>query len=132
MDINTLNGLDLSILDTLSPAEKELALSILKEYSETGESQKHAELKYADYNEIPVDIITFVDSYSNPLRYDKNIYLNGNYTFKEILKINENGYYDGYVTDNNGHGYIPTGLYQDMWTNEIAISEVENNECATS
>ena len=63
MDINTLNGLDLSILDTLSPAEKELALSILKEYSETGESQKHAELKYADYNEIPVDIITFVDSY---------------------------------------------------------------------
>ena len=53
--------LDLSALDKLSPAERELALSILKEYSETGVSQQLNDLVMEDYAEVPVDILTFVD-----------------------------------------------------------------------
>lgn len=56
-------NLDLSILDSLSPAEKELALSILDEYSKEGKSKKLDALILEDYNEIPVDILTFVDDY---------------------------------------------------------------------
>ena len=44
----------------LSDREKEIALEILKEFSETGKSESYDELIYADYNEIPVDIETFL------------------------------------------------------------------------
>lgn len=42
------------------PAEKALALQILKEYSEAGQSSLLNTLKYSDFEEIPVDIITFI------------------------------------------------------------------------
>ena len=54
------NNLDLSTLDGLSPAEKEYALKILKEFADSGSSEKYNNLKYSDYEEIPVDIITFM------------------------------------------------------------------------
>lgn len=57
-------GLDLSALDNLSPAERELALSILKEYSETGSSKQLTDMVLEDYEEVPVDILTFVDDYN--------------------------------------------------------------------
>lgn len=47
-------------LDNLSPEERKIALQILEEYSQKGKSKKLADLKYADYNEIPVDIETFI------------------------------------------------------------------------
>lgn len=47
-------------LASLSEQEREYALSILKEISEKGESEKLNELKYSDYKEIPVDIETFL------------------------------------------------------------------------
>ena len=53
-DINT------SILDTLTPEEKELALSMLREFSTKGESELYNHLRYKDYAEIPVDIETFL------------------------------------------------------------------------
>lgn len=59
--LDNLENIDLSALDGLSDAEKELALSILKEYSETGESQQLKDIVLEDYEEIPVDIETFVD-----------------------------------------------------------------------
>lgn len=54
------NNLDLSALDGLSPAEKEYAVKILQEYASKGTSSLHTDLKYADYEEIPVDITTFM------------------------------------------------------------------------
>ena len=52
---------DYSKLDGLSEKEKEYALTILKELSEKGKSEKYENLLYADYSEIPVDIITFIE-----------------------------------------------------------------------
>ena len=52
---------DYSKLDGLSEKEKEYALNILKELSEKGKSEKYENLLYADYSEIPVDIITFIE-----------------------------------------------------------------------
>lgn len=52
--------IDLSSLDGLSKEEKELAIQILKEYAQDGESPILEDLKYSDYEEIPVDIMTFI------------------------------------------------------------------------
>lgn len=53
-------------LNKLSPKEKQLAVSILTEFSKTGKSELFNKLKfdvdYSDYEEIPVDIDTFLDS----------------------------------------------------------------------
>ena len=53
--------INLELLEKLSPEEKQAALEILKQISETGESAILDELKYADFDEIPVDIDTFLD-----------------------------------------------------------------------
>ena len=55
MDLN-----NLSQFNSLSEEEKKAVLSILDEYSSTGESKLFNDIKYADYNEIPVDILTFI------------------------------------------------------------------------
>ena len=47
-------------LENLSKEERELALSILKEYSDKGVSSKLNELLLEDWREIPVDISTFI------------------------------------------------------------------------
>lgn len=47
------------LLKTLSPKEREIALKALKEISQ-GDTKTLNELKYADYDEIPVDIETFL------------------------------------------------------------------------
>lgn len=57
---NTKNLFDPNELSKLSPAEQKLALQILKEFSKTGTSKLFSDLKYADYNEVPVDIETFL------------------------------------------------------------------------
>ena len=54
------NLLDLSALNSLSPEERTLALEILKEYSQDGRSAILEDLKYSDFEEVPVDIITFI------------------------------------------------------------------------
>jgi hypothetical protein len=51
---------DFSQLNNLSEAEKEVALQILKELSDTGSSNLYQELLYSDYDELPVDIETFL------------------------------------------------------------------------
>lgn len=51
---------ELKLLDSLDPKEKELALEILKQYSDTGYSEIFDKLKYEDYKEVPVDIETFI------------------------------------------------------------------------
>jgi len=63
MDNSIKNNIDLNLLDTLTPEEKELALSILTEMVEKGSSDKLNNLLLEDYTEAPVDIETFVDSY---------------------------------------------------------------------
>jgi hypothetical protein len=47
-------------LNNLSEKEKELALKILRELSQDGNSQTYNDLLYSDYEEIPVDIETFL------------------------------------------------------------------------
>lgn len=66
--LNTLN--EDNILDSLSPEERELALSILKEFSEEGTSKILSDLVYEDYEEIPVDINEFL---TNPLYLGKGL-----------------------------------------------------------
>lgn len=44
----------------LSEEERKAVLSIVQEYSETGESKQFTDLVYADFDEIPVDITTFL------------------------------------------------------------------------
>lgn len=55
-----LNRIDTSALDGLSEAERKAALSMLAEISKTGRSKALEEMEYADYEEIPVDIGTFL------------------------------------------------------------------------
>ena len=54
------NNIDLSILDNLSEKEREYALKILGEFSSTGKSKKLDDLILSDYEEIPVDVETFL------------------------------------------------------------------------
>jgi hypothetical protein len=53
-------NLTLAAFDNLSPEEKELALQILKQMSTEGKSDILEDLKYSDFEEIPVDIMTFI------------------------------------------------------------------------
>lgn len=48
------------ILANLSETEKEQVLKILNEFSDTGQSQTYQDMIYQDYEEIPVDITTFL------------------------------------------------------------------------
>ena len=54
------NEINLEQLNSLSPEERALALEILREYSEEGQSAILENLKYSDFEEIPVDIMTFI------------------------------------------------------------------------
>ncbi len=54
------NEINLEQLNSLSPEERALAIEILKEYSKDGQSAILEDLKYSDFEEIPVDIITFI------------------------------------------------------------------------
>lgn len=47
-------------LANLTDKEKELALQILKEYSDSGSSSLYTKMLVDDYEEIPVDIETFL------------------------------------------------------------------------
>lgn len=47
-------------LENLSEAEKQVALQILEQYSQSGSSEVHQDLIYQDYAEIPVNIETFL------------------------------------------------------------------------
>jgi len=49
-------------LEGLTEQERAAAISILTEYSKNGYSTLMDDLKYADFEEIPVDIDTFLDS----------------------------------------------------------------------
>lgn len=55
------DGLNLEELDQLSENERAIAMKILEEYSKNGSSEIYDSLIYEDYNEIPVDIETFLD-----------------------------------------------------------------------
>lgn len=54
------NELNLDALNGLSEEERKVALEILKQYAAEGTSTLREELKYADFDEIPVDIHTFM------------------------------------------------------------------------
>ena len=54
------NLINNEILSQLSEKERELALSILEQYSKTGESEIFQGLLAEDYKELPVDIMTFI------------------------------------------------------------------------
>ena len=52
--------IDKTLLNNLSEDEKKVTLDILKELSTKGTSEMYNDILYADYNEIPVDIETFI------------------------------------------------------------------------
>lgn len=49
------------VMSTLSAKEQEVIVQILKEYAETGQSKTYNEVWKEDYEEIPVDIDTFLE-----------------------------------------------------------------------
>lgn len=51
---------NIELLNTLSEEEKKVVLSILDDLSKNGESKTYQDLIYQDYDEIPVDISTFL------------------------------------------------------------------------
>ena len=53
-------NLNLNAFNNLTPEEKELAIQILKQMSADGKSDILENLKYSDFEEIPVDIMTFI------------------------------------------------------------------------
>ena len=55
-----LKDINLDAFSYLSEDEKKLALEILKQYADTGKSELLNNLQYIDYDEIPVDIHTFL------------------------------------------------------------------------
>jgi hypothetical protein len=55
-----MTNIDEKQFEGLSEKEKQYALKILSEFSETGKSRTFDNLIYADYQEIPVDIVTFL------------------------------------------------------------------------
>lgn len=57
-----LNNFDIEELNNLSEEERKVALDILSQLAETGESETYNDLLYGEYNEIPVDIDTFIDN----------------------------------------------------------------------
>ena len=56
-----ISKLDLSALEGLSEEEKKLALSVLKEYAASGQSETFQKILLEDYDEVPVDINTFIN-----------------------------------------------------------------------
>lgn len=54
------NNLNIEEFANLSEKEKQYALKILSEYSNSGKSESYQKLLYEDYDEIPVDIETFL------------------------------------------------------------------------
>lgn len=58
--MSDIQNLSLDALNGLSEQEKKLALEILKQYSTNGESELLDELQNFDFEEVPVDISTFI------------------------------------------------------------------------
>jgi hypothetical protein len=52
--------LSIEAFEGLTPEEKALALEILKQYSQEGKSDILEDLQYSDFEEVPVDIMTFI------------------------------------------------------------------------
>jgi hypothetical protein len=71
------NEINLEQLNSLTPEEQKLALEILKEYSQEGYSSILEDLKYSDFEEIPVDIITFI---SDEKYLGRGLYIVDDYT----------------------------------------------------
>jgi hypothetical protein len=71
------NELNLEQLNNLSSEEKALALEILKELSKEGHSEILDDLKYSDFEEIPVDIMTFI---SEDKYLGRGLYITDEYT----------------------------------------------------
>lgn len=65
---------DLSSLENLSQEERKLVFDMLKEIAQNGKSELLDTLKYGDFEEIPVDIHTFLHDkkYLGNGLYDKD------------------------------------------------------------
>lgn len=60
--MNKINNteINLEILNGLTESERQAVFSVLSEIKQTGNSKTLEDIKYADYDEIPVDITTFI------------------------------------------------------------------------
>ena len=55
-----IDNIDTNLLAELSEEEREVAIKILKQYAEAGISETFTALQNADFEEVPVDIHTFL------------------------------------------------------------------------
>ena len=69
-----MQGIDLETLNKLSPEERKVAIDILKQIASSGNSELLDTIKYSDFDEIPVDIHTFLHDkkYLGNALYDKD------------------------------------------------------------
>lgn len=61
LNINNILGLNEELFESLKPSEKEAVMTILSEFKDTGKSKSFNQLLYTDYEELPVDIDTFIE-----------------------------------------------------------------------
>ena len=83
------NNIDLDLLNKLSSNEKQIVEQILRQVSKNGNSNQLADLYYEDYEEIPVDLETFLSDrryLGNYTNDGKDIYK----TWKKELKFVHN------------------------------------------
>lgn len=55
-----ISNLDLSVIEGMPEEEKALVLQLLREFGSEGYSKTYEDLRYQDFEEIPVDIDTFL------------------------------------------------------------------------
>ena len=76
--------LNIEAFEGLTPEEKALALEILKQYSQEGKSDILEDLQYADFEEVPVDIMTFI---SEEQYLGRGLYIVDEYTGKRKCTV---------------------------------------------
>lgn len=69
-----MQNVNLEALEKLSPEERKVAIDILKQVADNGNSALLDTLKYSDFDEVPVDISTFLhdEKYLGRGLYDKD------------------------------------------------------------
>lgn len=95
---NILNSLNKEIIDALKPNEREAVMEILSQLKNTGNSDLYNEIIQEDYDEIPVDIDTFIEDerfIGKITDHGKNIYPYWRNKLRQMFSPNHN--YQEYI-----------------------------------
>ena len=103
-----------NLLSTLSDREQEVLIQILKEYAETGTSKTYKDVWMEDYEEIPVDIDTFLEDpeyLGQATNYGKQIYPFWRERLREIFAKGDTEYAEICLSGAIGIGKTAIAVY---------------------